>query len=163
MCETDLNDIDEFICAVYKETPFKWNRVNMFHAPCTFPFGFSNITFILMSHHSNTIWILCDQILNCRPLQYSKMTSFRCFEWLVLRLLVEPVKQCKEVISEFYKVRGLQFVSRSHNIQMLLDGGNNIRITQGNFKILWKQIIFMDNIYWKSLRLIMMINMLINA
>ena len=34
-----------------------------------------------------------------------------------------------------YKVRGLQFVSQSYNIQMLLDDGNRIMIPQGYFKL----------------------------
>ncbi len=39
----------------------------------------------------------------------------------------------KEDHVKFYKVGCQQFVSWSHNIQMLLDDGNRIAIPQGNF------------------------------
>ncbi len=53
---------------------------------------------------------------------------------LVLRLSVEPSNTADESHFEFYKVGCQHFVSRSHNIQMLLDDGNRITIPGGIFK-----------------------------
>ena len=96
---------------------------------------------ILTSHHSNSICImLSNRLTNClhMTLWISIWQLVRCCtRFLALDTLWNLVKQPMrwKIHVELYKIRGLQFVSWIHNIQMQLDDGNRIMILQGNFKI----------------------------
>ena len=63
------------------------------------------------------------------------------------------------VSKEFYKIRGLQSISWSHNIQMLLDDVNRITIPHGNFQVfnsnnqckcIWLTFVFLSSILWQK-------------